>query len=295
MDSSGLPWKRTVHRGFRGEAVMRDRHARMLDLAVEVMSTQDPDRVWPLLTGELLLALDGALVVFKEEPWTRERGSVAVWAPQPRPGDPGHDESVQRHIREGFPFAGRYGSGRDWTPQSAARITGARAWQHSATADALRQTLGTRHMLGLPFPCTGPHVSGFVVHRSGRDFTPHDLRYAARVQPLLQAAAAHRSLLAALREATGSERGQEANRSLAVPLTPRELTVLHLLATGLPADAMARRLGISPRTVHKHLHALYRKLGTADRLSAVLRAQKAGLLADAAGPRDPSGRPRSSP
>lgn len=41
---------------------------------------------------------------------------------------------------------------------------------------------------------------------------------------------------------------------------------------------MARRLGISARTVHKHLQNLYRKLGTADRLGAVLRAQQAGLL-----------------
>ncbi|MFJ9323925.1 response regulator transcription factor [Streptomyces globisporus] len=42
------------------------------------------------------------------------------------------------------------------------------------------------------------------------------------------------------------------------------------------------RLGISPRTVHKHLNALYRKLGAADRLSAVLRAQDPGLLTGSA-------------
>ncbi|WNV88525.1 LuxR C-terminal-related transcriptional regulator [Umezawaea sp. Da 62-37] len=61
-------------------------------------------------------------------------------------------------------------------------------------------------------------------------------------------------------------------------LTQRELTVLHLLAEGLTADSIARRLDISPRTVHRHLQHLYRKLGTTDRLATVLHAKSLGLL-----------------
>ncbi|HWO63807.1 MAG TPA: LuxR C-terminal-related transcriptional regulator [Umezawaea sp.] len=61
-------------------------------------------------------------------------------------------------------------------------------------------------------------------------------------------------------------------------LTQREFTVLAVLAEGLTADAIARRLDISPRTVHRHLQHLYRKLGTADRLATVLHAKSLGLL-----------------
>ena len=61
-------------------------------------------------------------------------------------------------------------------------------------------------------------------------------------------------------------------------LTGRELTVLPLLAEGLTAAAIGRRLGISTRTVHKHLEHVYAKLGTADRLTTVLRARQMGLL-----------------
>jgi DNA-binding NarL/FixJ family response regulator len=61
-------------------------------------------------------------------------------------------------------------------------------------------------------------------------------------------------------------------------LTQRELTVLAVLAEGLTADAIARRLDISPRTVHRHLQHLYRKLGTTDRLATVLRAKALGLV-----------------
>jgi DNA-binding CsgD family transcriptional regulator len=61
-------------------------------------------------------------------------------------------------------------------------------------------------------------------------------------------------------------------------LTPREVAVLGLLVEGLTAAAIGRRLAIAERTVQKHLEHAYAKLGVADRLSAVLRAQQLGLL-----------------
>lgn len=64
-------------------------------------------------------------------------------------------------------------------------------------------------------------------------------------------------------------------------LTEREHKVLTVLAQGLTAEAIARRMDISPRTVHRHLQNVYRKLGTTDRLSTVLRAQSMGLLVEA--------------
>ena len=68
-------------------------------------------------------------------------------------------------------------------------------------------------------------------------------------------------------------------------ITPRERAVLRLLADGLTAAAIGRRLAISPRTVHHHLERLYRKLGAGDRLAAVLNGQALGLL--------PGGAPRA--
>ena len=70
------------------------------------------------------------------------------------------------------------------------------------------------------------------------------------------------------------------DRSDVMGLTCRELAVLHLLVEGCTAVAMAHRLGISVRTVQKHLEHVYRKLGVTDRLRAVLAAQEAGLLRD---------------
>lgn len=64
----------------------------------------------------------------------------------------------------------------------------------------------------------------------------------------------------------------------AVKLTVREQQILSLLASGLTAVAIGRRLRLSPRTVAKHQERIYRKFGTSDRLTTVLRAQRLGLL-----------------
>ena len=67
-----------------------------------------------------------------------------------------------------------------------------------------------------------------------------------------------------------------------IRLTPRELSVLVLVADGLTAAAVARRLVVAERTVHKHLERAYAKLGVSDRVSAVLRAQRLGILSEPA-------------
>ncbi|MFT4228347.1 LuxR C-terminal-related transcriptional regulator [Micropruina sp.] len=61
-------------------------------------------------------------------------------------------------------------------------------------------------------------------------------------------------------------------------MTDRELQVLGLLAEGLLATSIAARLQLSPRTVHKHLGNIYRKLGVHDRLVAVSLARLHGLV-----------------
>jgi DNA-binding CsgD family transcriptional regulator len=63
-----------------------------------------------------------------------------------------------------------------------------------------------------------------------------------------------------------------------VGLTQRERQILVLLGDGLTAQAIARRLSLSPRTVAKHQERMYRKFGTSDRLTTVLQAQRLGLL-----------------
>jgi DNA-binding CsgD family transcriptional regulator len=63
---------------------------------------------------------------------------------------------------------------------------------------------------------------------------------------------------------------QEALRGLG--LTPREAMVLHGLARGTAPRALAAELGISPRTVAKHVQQIHAKLGVGTRAQAVAAA-----------------------
>ena len=65
-----------------------------------------------------------------------------------------------------------------------------------------------------------------------------------------------------------------------VPLTRREAEALHLLADGLSDREIATRLGISPKTVEKHVGAVLRKTGTSSRTAAVVHALDHGWLTD---------------
>jgi DNA-binding NarL/FixJ family response regulator len=60
-------------------------------------------------------------------------------------------------------------------------------------------------------------------------------------------------------------------------LTAREREVLELLAAGCRNHEIARRLGMSEKTVRNHVSQVLAKLQVADRTAAALKAREAGL------------------
>jgi putative nucleotidyltransferase with HDIG domain len=83
-----------------------------------------------------------------------------------------------------------------------------------------------------------------------------------------------RDVLFDLPHAGGSER----RRAEPSPLSPRETTVLRILAQGKVYKVIAEELGLSASTVRSHLHKAYEKLGVGDRAQAVLRATEMGWI-----------------
>jgi DNA-binding CsgD family transcriptional regulator len=63
-----------------------------------------------------------------------------------------------------------------------------------------------------------------------------------------------------------------------VPLTPRELEVLTLLAEGKSNKEIARSLGISVHTAKFHVGALIDKLDAVGRTDAVAQAARRGVI-----------------
>ncbi|HZR96775.1 MAG TPA: response regulator transcription factor [Gaiellaceae bacterium] len=60
-------------------------------------------------------------------------------------------------------------------------------------------------------------------------------------------------------------------------LRGRERDVLALLAAGHPNKIIARRLGITEKTVKSHLTNIYRRIGVTDRVQAALWARDRGI------------------
>jgi DNA-binding NarL/FixJ family response regulator len=70
------------------------------------------------------------------------------------------------------------------------------------------------------------------------------------------------------------------SRPEAPELSPREREVLRLVVDGLANKQIARRLGISEKTVKGHLTNLFQRIGVADRTQAALWAERTGALRD---------------
>ena len=96
-------------------------------------------------------------------------------------------------------------------------------------------------------------------------------------------------VVAAARHAVASPRAFAAEdlagamqRRMAAPkgpsLSPRESEVLHLLADGLSASQIGKRLFISESTIKTHIGKIYDKLGATNRAQAVMIAVRSGLV-----------------
>ncbi|MEU3986346.1 LuxR C-terminal-related transcriptional regulator [Streptomyces sp. NPDC026672] len=261
-------------------------YERLTAVAVGALHERDPERLWPLLAAALPDVCGGAALVYKLDDWSESAGTVGM-SPGVAPEFGRLGSAALGVLRSGYPFAAHYVAGGDREPVTARRTAG-RAWAPSPTAALLGDVLDVDHALAIPLPGTAVPITGCMVYRSGTDFTEDHLRLARQVQPLLAAVDQQRQLLEEWRRLLPpTEEARE--RAADCSLTPRETTVLLLLTDALTAAAIGRRLGISARTVHKHVENIYRKLGTRDRISTVLRAQHLGLLPGPRAGTPPSG------
>lgn len=61
-------------------------------------------------------------------------------------------------------------------------------------------------------------------------------------------------------------------------LDEADLRLLRLLATGLPLETVARRSGLSERTVRRRIRAICDRLGVTAPIQAVVWAVRRGML-----------------
>jgi len=119
--------------------------------------------------------------------------------------------------------------------------------------------IGIDHVVAMPLFVDRGLLVSFVMNRNGQDFSEREMALLDLVREPL--AGLYRNLLA-----RGKERG-----FAALPVTPREREVLSWLAAGKTDRDIAEILGMSARTVQKHLQHIYEKLGDENRTAAAMR------------------------
>ena len=143
-----------------------------------------------------------------------------------------HDDPLVVHTRSGC-----------GAPLRRSDLHGRRAYQALGTYTHVYRALDADHQLAMSFPAGPGRLACFAFNRSGSDFGDDDVAVAAALRPRLATVMA--------RLAPGRPR---------CLLTARETQILELLSTGDNNHRIAHRLGISPRTVDKHLEHAYTKL-----------------------------------
>lgn len=117
-------------------------------------------------------------------------------------------------------------------------------------------------------------IAGMVgLHRADRDFTGEELAMLDLLREPLQSALRFRAELDGAIRAMASVESTDPTDDR--PLTPRERDVLALLTTGRTNAMIGGLLGITERTVRKHLTNIYAKLEVPGRTAAAVRYRNA--------------------
>ncbi|WP_136520458.1 response regulator [Cellulomonas telluris] len=111
---------------------------------------------------------------------------------------------------------------------------------------------------------------GYLLKSAAPDAVERAVRAVAAGEMILSPAVAERAMSYVLA-------GRTSTRLPFPQLTDREREVLDLVARGLDNVAVARRLGVTPKTVRNAVGSVLAKLAVSDRAAAVVRARAEGL------------------
>jgi DNA-binding CsgD family transcriptional regulator len=150
-------------------------------------------------------------------------------------------EEFERHARDD-PLVAHTRSGLG-VPVRRSDLQDRRGYRALGTYTHVYRAIGADHQLAMSLPAGAGRLACFAFNRSDSDFNEDDVTVAAALRPRL--ATVMTQLVPARPQSV---------------LTPREAQILELLSAGDNNHRIAHRLGISPRTVDKHLEHAYTKL-----------------------------------
>lgn len=170
------------------------------------------------------------------------------------------------HVHE-HPLVNHIVGTGDSTPVKMSDFVGRQRFHQLGLYSEFFRPIGIEHQIGFALPAPPGQLIAYAINRGQGDFTEDDRGLLAVVaEPISRA----------VRRAGRRHRARAALETAApatdTVLTDREFAVLELAAKGRTNSGIARALGVSPRTIAKHLEHVYRKLGVTSRAAAVYQA-----------------------
>jgi DNA-binding CsgD family transcriptional regulator len=148
-----------------------------------------------------------------------------------------------------------------------------RAFEGSKIFNEYYRHVGVRHQLYVTFDSgRGPHRA-IALNRKNSDFSERDRSILNFLSPHFTQAYANAMRVQKLRPSPEPRESKSGGETLApLPeLTPRENEVLGWIARGKSNPEIATILGLSVRTVYKHVENLFAKMGIESRAQAMVR------------------------
>jgi DNA-binding CsgD family transcriptional regulator len=251
----------------------------LTDAAVRSMQEMS----WQLSTCATTAELEPAALRWLLEALPSESSAVADFTPGPTPmrmslcpseKSAAVENAVLNHLAAGRTdhplMLYHFRAPQRITPTRLSDLISDRDFRRTAAYADVFATWNIHHQIYLVHrPHTETDGGAYALCRATRDFSDDELNLAIGLQPVLFALhqAISRTTNAARKEMTELFR-----------LTPAELEVLQLLASGMTAISISHVRRVSPRTVRKQLEGIYAKLGYHDRMMAVQHATRLGMI-----------------
>lgn len=169
------------------------------------------------------------------------------------------------------PLIAHYTRTGDGQPLRFSDLISRRRLHRLTIYDEVYRQRGVEHQLAFVLPAPPGQVIGIALNRERSDFTDEEAAMLDLLRTPLQACyqrlLEHESLMALLHAYEG--RDQIAERASELGLSERELQVMRSVIGGASNAEVALSLGISRRTVEKHLQNVYLRLDVTSRTQAV--------------------------
>ena len=170
-------------------------------------------------------------------------------------------------------------------PMTTSRVTDVvdmDTFEHTELYQRLLGPRGSRYQAALLLERTATSMVLLSLWRSERDFTDSEVERLEAFRAVISAAIALGQAVDAVQAVNHGDvpaAGRDTSRAEGKPLTPRQRQVASLIEAGMTNDQIARRLGISSRTVRKHVEDLFQRTGARTRTQVALWWRQGGRTA----------------